>query len=320
MHGMIAHHDLSDILILRVALHTLHIKIAAIEAISQVVHIIKQVALCAARLVVDFDLIYDSSTFNVELRVETSGYSTAVLDSICFLFELLILLKCGGKNSLSRATLLLAVKLASTEWSWVDLTSQIAFKVGCDAHVLVICYIKIVRHLITSHLLVFSSAVLRIEGLSKICLLSMAVISIFQCGFKLIVKFRFLTLLMIADDAHLELSSCWRLCFRPLTFQSQVLFLDAARVSSPLAWANVSRLGLLSSCQTLDACADSLVAFMRVNRSHVLTAFTGCRMLSMLQLLITNDHLASGCIHLATVRCLPQWMAIGRKSFCKLVL
>lgn len=115
MHGMIAHHDLSDILILRVALHTLHIKIAAIEAISQVVHIIKQVALCAARLVVDFDLIYDSSTFNVELRVETSRDSTTVLDSICFLFELLILLKCGGKNSLSRATLLLAVKLASTE-------------------------------------------------------------------------------------------------------------------------------------------------------------------------------------------------------------
>ena len=52
-----------------VALDALHVEIAAIEAVSQVIDIVEHVALRATRLIVDLDLIHQPAAFNLELRV-----------------------------------------------------------------------------------------------------------------------------------------------------------------------------------------------------------------------------------------------------------
>lgn len=64
--------DTSSELIHTVTLHTLRVKVAPIEAICQIINVVQQVALGAARLVIDFDLVDESSTFDLEVAVQTS--------------------------------------------------------------------------------------------------------------------------------------------------------------------------------------------------------------------------------------------------------
>ena len=57
------------ILIVAIPLHTLHIKVASIKAISNIIYIIQQISLCPTRLIVDFNLINKSSSLHLKLRI-----------------------------------------------------------------------------------------------------------------------------------------------------------------------------------------------------------------------------------------------------------
>lgn len=127
-----------SILVLTVSVHTLHVEIATIKAICQVINVIEHISLCTSRLVVDFDLIDKTSALHLEIWVKSPWDAPYMLNCIGFLLEFLVLLKSWSKNLLSCATptLLLAVKFTSAK-SAIHFIWKVAFEVGSKSDILI---------------------------------------------------------------------------------------------------------------------------------------------------------------------------------------
>ena len=50
-------------------MYALEVEVTAIEAIDQILNIVKKIALCTTRLIIYFDLIDQASTLNMKIRI-----------------------------------------------------------------------------------------------------------------------------------------------------------------------------------------------------------------------------------------------------------
>ena len=57
----------ASILILTLTMHTLHIEVTTVKTVSEVVNIVEKIALCTTRLVINFNLIDQTTAFNLEV-------------------------------------------------------------------------------------------------------------------------------------------------------------------------------------------------------------------------------------------------------------
>lgn len=122
------------VLIITVALQTLHIEIASIKAIAESIYVVQKVPLIASWLVVNFDLVNQTPTFDLEVLIEASRDNTNMFYSACLFLELLVFFESRRQYLLSCTSFLLTVQLASLEIPRLDV-SEIAFKIWVDAFV-----------------------------------------------------------------------------------------------------------------------------------------------------------------------------------------
>ena len=65
--GSVGVHRSPSILILAVALDALHVKVAPVEAIGEIVDVVEQIALGPTRLVVDLDLVHKPAPLDLKV-------------------------------------------------------------------------------------------------------------------------------------------------------------------------------------------------------------------------------------------------------------
>ena len=84
-----------SILILTVSLHRLQVQVEVtpVKVVVEILHIVQEIALGTTRLIVDFDLVDETATFDLEVGIETTArHVTYVLDSVDLLFEFFVFL------------------------------------------------------------------------------------------------------------------------------------------------------------------------------------------------------------------------------------